>query len=190
MPAPILDTIRDLWPTVGHLVHTIATWGRLVFPNDLLVYRSAIYPQWKTFKYGLGGRLAASELGGHFISARHSWRWPSVRVRRQSGKFKWQDWCMSFRPTHNNPPLTAWCYMALHVAHRSDSGGWWSWEWLSLYSYRPIWLSLIFRQFLLVAAAQWGPTIGLLWLSLEFSWFIAAGAQCTGLNYLGDIFLM
>ena len=34
-PAPILD--RDLWPTVGHLVPTIATRGR--------------------FKYGLGGRL-------------------------------------------------------------------------------------------------------------------------------------
>ena len=29
-----------------------------IFPTDLLVYRSAIYPQWKTFKYGLGGRLA------------------------------------------------------------------------------------------------------------------------------------
>ena len=29
----------------------------IVFPTDLLVYRSAIYPQWETFKYGLGGRL-------------------------------------------------------------------------------------------------------------------------------------
>ena len=57
MHAPTLD--RGLWPTVGHLVHTIATRGRLVLidPTDLLVYRSAIYPQWKTFKYGLGGRL-------------------------------------------------------------------------------------------------------------------------------------
>ena len=48
MPAPLLDTVdRDLWPTVGHLVHTIATRGRLVltFPTDLLVYRSAIYPR-------------------------------------------------------------------------------------------------------------------------------------------------
>ena len=55
MPAPILDR-----PTVGHLVHRIATRGRLVLidPTDLLVYRSAIYPQWKTFKYGLGGRLS------------------------------------------------------------------------------------------------------------------------------------
>ena len=45
--------------TVGYLVHTIATRGRLVliFPTDLLVYGSAIYPQWKTFEYGLGGRL-------------------------------------------------------------------------------------------------------------------------------------
>ena len=59
MPTPILD--RDLWPTVCHLVHTIATQGRLVlidiFPTDLLVYRSAISPQWKTFKCGLVGRL-------------------------------------------------------------------------------------------------------------------------------------
>ena len=56
-PATIL--VRDLWPTVGHLVHTIATRGRLVliFPTELLVYRSTIYPQWKTFEYGLGGRL-------------------------------------------------------------------------------------------------------------------------------------
>ena len=29
----------------------------LLFPTDLLVYHSAIYPQWKTFKYGVGGRL-------------------------------------------------------------------------------------------------------------------------------------
>ena len=29
-----------------------------VFSTELLVYRSAIYPQWKTFKYGLGGRLS------------------------------------------------------------------------------------------------------------------------------------
>ena len=62
MPAPILH--RDLWSTVGHLVHTIATQGRLVliFPTDLLVYRSAIYPQWKTFKYGLGGRLGQAAV--------------------------------------------------------------------------------------------------------------------------------
>ena len=64
MAAHILD--RDLWPTVGHLVHTIATRGRLVrmdvFPTDLLVYRSAIYPQGRTFKYGLGGRQARRAL--------------------------------------------------------------------------------------------------------------------------------
>ena len=54
MTAPALD--NDLWPTVGHLVHTIATQGRLVciFPTDLPVYCSAIYSQWKTFKYGMG----------------------------------------------------------------------------------------------------------------------------------------
>ena len=54
---------RDLWPTVGHLVHTIATRGRLLLTTvatELLVYRSAIYSQWKTFKYGLGGRLKCS----------------------------------------------------------------------------------------------------------------------------------
>ena len=62
--APILD--RDLWPIVGHLVHAIATRGRLVlmdvFPTELLVYRSAIYPQWKTSKYGLGGMLGYFQL--------------------------------------------------------------------------------------------------------------------------------
>ena len=50
------------YTTVGHLVHTIATRGRL-FPTELLVYRSAIYPQWKTFKYGLGGRLQRTLFG-------------------------------------------------------------------------------------------------------------------------------
>ena len=58
MPAPILH--RDLWPTVCHLVHTIATqrgFNGSKFPTDLIVYRSAIYRQWRIFKYGLGGRL-------------------------------------------------------------------------------------------------------------------------------------
>ena len=54
MPAPILH--RDLWPTVGHLVHTIATQvGRNVV--YFLEYHSAMYTQGMTFKYGLGGRL-------------------------------------------------------------------------------------------------------------------------------------
>ena len=59
-PAPILD--KDLWPTVGHLVHNCHTREITVniFPTELLVYRSAIYPQWKTFKYCLGGRLHLS----------------------------------------------------------------------------------------------------------------------------------
>ena len=58
MPAPILH--MDSWRTVGHLVHTMATRGRLVkFSTDFLVYRSAIYPQGRTFKYGPGGRLGA-----------------------------------------------------------------------------------------------------------------------------------
>ena len=64
MPAPILD--RDLWPTVGYLVHTNATQGRLVwkdiFHTNLLVYHSAIYPQGRIFKYGLGGRLLLTLL--------------------------------------------------------------------------------------------------------------------------------
>ena len=33
------------------------------YSSELLVYRSAIYPQWKTFKYGLGGRLPESLAG-------------------------------------------------------------------------------------------------------------------------------
>ena len=56
---------RDLWRNFGHLVHSIATRGTVVevdiFPTDLLGHRSAIYPQGRTFKYGLGGRLR--ELG-------------------------------------------------------------------------------------------------------------------------------
>ena len=31
------------------------------FPTDLLVYRSAIYPQGVTFKYGVGGRLGGAQ---------------------------------------------------------------------------------------------------------------------------------
>ena len=58
MPAPILH--RGLWPTVwpfsSHNCHT----REILFPSDLLVYRSAIYPQGRTFKYGLGGRLLLS----------------------------------------------------------------------------------------------------------------------------------
>ena len=50
MPAPILH--RDLWPDVGHLVHTIAARAGFtgsIFPTTLLVYHSAIYPQGMTF---------------------------------------------------------------------------------------------------------------------------------------------
>ena len=48
--APILH--RDLWPTVGHLVHTIPTqWSchGSKFPTTLLLYRSAVYPQGMAF---------------------------------------------------------------------------------------------------------------------------------------------
>ena len=66
MLAPILH--RDLWPSVVHLVHTIATQGGCIgsiFPTNLLVYHSAIYPQGKTLSYGLGGgRLSDREQGG------------------------------------------------------------------------------------------------------------------------------
>ena len=57
MPVPKLD--KFLWPTVGHLVHTHAAQGGCtgIFPITLLVYRSAIYHQGMTSKYGLGGRL-------------------------------------------------------------------------------------------------------------------------------------
>ena len=64
MPAPILHW--DLWPTVGHLVHTIATqrgfYNESKFPTTLLVYSSAIYLQGMIFRYGLGGRLACCLL--------------------------------------------------------------------------------------------------------------------------------
>ena len=64
MFAPILH--RDLWPSVVHLVHTIATQGGCIgsiFPTNLLVYCGAIYPQGKTFRYGLrGGRLCTMLL--------------------------------------------------------------------------------------------------------------------------------
>ena len=36
-----------------------------IFQTDILVYRSAIYPQGRTFKYGLGGRLEKDQLS-HF----------------------------------------------------------------------------------------------------------------------------
>ena len=51
------------WPFSSHNCHTREIGvNMLVFPTDLLVYRSAIYPLWKTFKYGLGGRLGATML--------------------------------------------------------------------------------------------------------------------------------
>ena len=53
-PAPIID--RDCCPFSSHNCHTREITGNVV-SSELLVYRSAIYPQWKIFKYGLGGRL-------------------------------------------------------------------------------------------------------------------------------------
>ena len=44
------------WPFSSHNCHTRDITVN-IFPTELLVYRSAIYPQWKTFKYDLGGRL-------------------------------------------------------------------------------------------------------------------------------------
>ena len=44
------------WPFSSHICHTREI-GVNIFQTELLVYCSAIYPQWKTFKYGLGGRL-------------------------------------------------------------------------------------------------------------------------------------
>ena len=58
MPTPILQ--RDLWPTVGHLVHTFATQGGCKSNGSkytLPSIPSAIYRQGMTFTYGLGGRL-------------------------------------------------------------------------------------------------------------------------------------
>ena len=71
MPAPILH--RDLWPTAGNLVHTIATRGDLlwIFPSTLLAYRSAIYPQGMKFKYGLGGRLHVALIAQYDTSWRY-----------------------------------------------------------------------------------------------------------------------
>ena len=48
------------WPFSSHNCHTRAISVNNIFPTDLLVYRSAIYPQGRTFKYGLGGRLPRS----------------------------------------------------------------------------------------------------------------------------------
>ena len=50
MPAPILHV--GLWPTVDHLVNTNATRG------DCTGDRSAIFPQWMTYKYDMGSWLA------------------------------------------------------------------------------------------------------------------------------------
>ena len=44
--------------------HTREITGN-IFSSELLVYRSAIYPQWKTFKYGLGGRLMSTQSFGN-----------------------------------------------------------------------------------------------------------------------------
>ena len=83
MPAPIPH--RDLWPTVGHLVHTIPIQGGC--NGTLLVYHSAIYPQGMAFKYGLGGRLGQpvhnarlyAQLPGSFLSM-DSWMTSQLKV--------------------------------------------------------------------------------------------------------------
>ena len=41
-----------------------------VFSTDLLVYRSAVYPQWRTFKYGQGGRLGMQQLRPELATSR------------------------------------------------------------------------------------------------------------------------
>ena len=43
------------WPFSSHNCHKRAVME--IFSTDLLVYRSAINPQGRTFKYGQGGRL-------------------------------------------------------------------------------------------------------------------------------------
>ena len=35
----------------------------MAVPTDLLVYRSVMYPQGRTFKYGMGGRLCGEVPG-------------------------------------------------------------------------------------------------------------------------------
>ena len=76
MPAPT----RNLWAIVGHLVHTIVTQGccigSTIIPTTLLVYRSAIYPQGMTLKYGLGGRLRTP------VSRSSGRPWPLLPVLR------------------------------------------------------------------------------------------------------------
>ena len=52
MLAPILH--RDLWPNVGPFSsHNCHMGDSSVIPTDLLVYRSAIYSQGRTFNYGM-----------------------------------------------------------------------------------------------------------------------------------------
>ena len=43
------------WPFSSHNCHTSEI--SVIFSTEHLVYLSAIHPQWKTSKYGLGGRL-------------------------------------------------------------------------------------------------------------------------------------
>ena len=53
------------WHTMG------LEWQYCIFPTTLLVYRSAIYPQGMTFKYGLGGRLARPLLAYQWLEVGH-----------------------------------------------------------------------------------------------------------------------
>ena len=66
------------WPFSSHNCH-MREIGVNIFPTDL-VYRSAIYPQWKTYKYGLGGRLRKNR----FLPSEFSHKNPDVRVDPKS----------------------------------------------------------------------------------------------------------
>ena len=93
MPAPMLH--KDLWPTVGHLVHTNATREGCM-GTTLLAYCSAIYPQAGTdistsllapasdvLKKGLSGKdtlvLTCPNRQADFLNAKHIVNGPNTQ---------------------------------------------------------------------------------------------------------------
>ena len=59
------------WPFSSHSYHTRGYNG--IFPTTFLVYGSAIYPQWMTFNYGLGGRLGKVKRTFMLRGSRLTW---------------------------------------------------------------------------------------------------------------------
>ena len=71
------------WPFSSHNCHRRKiSESRFIFSTELLLYRSAIYPQWKTFRYGLGGRLGIGGDGltlfAHVYTCTHGLIWSNL----------------------------------------------------------------------------------------------------------------